>query len=46
MAKSKMPVKKAHIVTGAIALVVVVGFLWVINNVQVAQDAAIKTGLK
>lgn len=46
MAKSKMPVKKAHIITGVISLFVVIGFLWVINNVAPASDAATKLKIK
>jgi len=45
-AKSKWPVKKAHMVTGGISLAVVIFFLWLINNVQPASDAASKIGIK
>lgn len=46
MSKTKLPVKKTHVITTAIALVVVVVFLWTINNVTVASDAAIQAGIK
>lgn len=46
MAKGKFPIKKGHVITGVIALVVVIGFLWVTNNVAPAKDAAEKLNIK
>ncbi len=45
-AKSKWPVKKAHVVTASISFFVLILFLWLMNNVQPVSDAANKVGIK
>ncbi|WP_375752712.1 hypothetical protein [Vibrio sp. HN007] len=45
-AKKSGPIKKAHMVTGGIALVVVVVTLWALNNVSFVTTNAAKVGVK
>jgi len=45
-AKTKSPISKAHMVTGGIALVVVVVVIWALNNVSFVSDNAKKVGVQ